>query len=270
MKVQDLFVGAGPKLHTSGGIAHSWQVSDEILVFIDEHVTAESQTLETGAGVTTVLFAMKKCHHTCVVPFHEEVERIKSFCTEQGVSHDRIDFVVERSEVALPQLQFEPLDLVLIDGAHGFPVPLLDWYFTADRLRVGGRLVLDDTQLWSVNVLKQFLMHEPEWRLERDIPPRNAIFAKVREGSCAKNEMDQPFVVNQTIHLLFPDYLYMIREYVPHQVLTDRERHETKTSPLRVRVRLIAKRVLPDRLVRFLGRFRRSVAARIRRQFTAG
>ncbi len=109
-------------------------MTDEMLLFIDEHVTAESRTLETGAGVTTVLFAMKGCRHTCIVPFPDEVERIKAFCTEQGISHDRVTFVTERSEFALPHLRPEPLDLVLIDGAHGFPTPLIELIGTLRRI----------------------------------------------------------------------------------------------------------------------------------------
>ena len=243
MKVQDLFWGTGPKLHVHDGIARSWQVDDKILLFIDEHVTADSRTLETGAGVTTVLFAMKGSRHTCVVPFADEVARIKAYCTEQGISHDRITFVTERSEFALPRLAPEPLDLVLIDGAHGFPTPLMDWYFTADRLRVGGLVVLDDTWLWSVNVLKQFLLHEPEWRLERDMWPRNAIFSKVREGTCAKNEFAQPFVVNESIHLMFPDYIDWVRPYVSHELLDERLRHERQAISVGTRARLFASSV---------------------------
>ena len=214
MRVQDLLWGKGPKLHQSAGVPHSWQVSDDVLQFIDGHVTQETSTLETGAGVTTVLFAISGSKHTCIVPFVDEVDRIKAFCAEHGISLANVTFVIERSEFALPRLDPGQLDLVLIDGAHGFPSPLIDWYFTADRLRVGGYLVLDDTWLWSVNVLKQFLMQEPEWRLYRDMWPRSAIFSKVGDASSAKNEFAQPFVVTQTVNLLFPDNIHLIRPFV--------------------------------------------------------
>ncbi len=123
----------------------------------------------------------------------------------------------------LPRLPADPLDLVLIDGSHGFPVPLIDWFYTADRLKVGGLLVLDDTQLWSVHILKQFLLLEPEWQIEQDFWPRSAVFRKTKPGTCAKNEFSQPFVVKQTIDLLYPDHIDMIRPYVPADVMAERE-----------------------------------------------
>ena len=45
-----------PKLHIShsSGSATSWQISDEILHFIDQEINESSMTLETGSGLTTI------------------------------------------------------------------------------------------------------------------------------------------------------------------------------------------------------------------------
>ena len=51
------------------------------------------------------------------------------------------------------QLPPEPLDFVLIDGGHGFPTPMLDWFYGAGRLRRGGVAVFDDVQLPAVAML---------------------------------------------------------------------------------------------------------------------
>jgi Methyltransferase domain len=231
MDVRDLFWGQGPLLHVHDGTPRSWQVTNEVLLFIDERVTTTSRTLETGAGVTTVLFAMKGSSHTCIVPFPDEVERIRAYCREHAISLDRVTFEIGTSESVLPRLPNDPLDLVLIDGAHGFPIPLIDWYYTADRLTKGGFLVLDDTQLWSVNILKQFLMLEPEWRLEQDLFPRSAAFSKVGSGTCAKNEWSQLFGVKQTIDLLYPDHLDMARPYVTDALIAERARRDVADTP---------------------------------------
>ena len=56
-----------------------------------------------------------------------------------------------------------PRDLVLIDGVHGFPMPLVDLYVTADKLRVGGVLVIDDTHLCSRGRLVDVLKSDSGW-----------------------------------------------------------------------------------------------------------
>ena len=86
MKLDDLFWGRGPLLHVHEGQPKSWQVIDDVLRFIDAHVGPGSRTLETGSGVTTVLFAMKGAHHTCVVPFADESVRNSSAAA--GIDHE--------------------------------------------------------------------------------------------------------------------------------------------------------------------------------------
>jgi hypothetical protein len=218
--LSDLLWANGPKLFIDHeGVARSWAVSDDMLRLLDRYVGPDSRTLETGAGVTTVLFAMKGAQHTCIVPFAQEVETIKAYCASKHIPLGRTEFVVDKSETVLPTAKLQPLDLVLIDGAHGFPVPLIDWYFTADHLKVGGHLILDDTHLWSVNILKQFLQDEPEWRLVQDMRPRNAVFEKVQAGPASKNECGQVFVMRRTIELLYPEHLDMLRPYVDPKLM---------------------------------------------------
>ena len=245
MNVQDLLWGKGPLLHVQNGEARSWQVMNEILLFIADHTGEGCRTLETGTGVTTLLFAMNRCVHTCVAPLADEIQRIRDYAREKDLRLDTVTFELDTSERVLPNLRADPLDMVLLDGSHGFPVPLIDWYYTADRLKVGGFLILDDTQLWSVNILKQFLLLEPEWELERDFWPRSAVFRKTKPGTCAKNEFQQLFVVKQTIELLYPDHIEMIRPYVPRELMPDRELEAGAGRLISFeRARGVAKRVL--------------------------
>jgi len=227
MKLDDL-LRIQPKFHQDdSGQPHSWQLSDDVLRFIDAHVREGSETLETGAGVSTVLFALKGASHTCIVPSEEEVTRIKAFCREYHIALGKLTFEVDRSERCLPKLDFTRLDLVLIDGAHGFPIPFLDWYYTADRLKVGGSLIIDDTQVWTCHILKMFLMGEPEWKLEADYPPRSAVFTKLQDGGCGKNEWEQPFVVRQTLDFMFrtyPGHVRSIQQFVRPDLFHEKER----------------------------------------------
>src|SRR3989442_10654 len=108
----------------------SWGVSEELLHFISECVNESSRTLETGCGLSTVLFALAGTRHICITPAEHEVERIKGYCLENNFGTERITFHVDISEKVLPRLECEPLDLVLIDGRHGFPAPFIDFYYT--------------------------------------------------------------------------------------------------------------------------------------------
>jgi hypothetical protein len=74
-----------------------------------------------------------------------------------------VNFVVGRSDARLQVLAATPVDLFLIDGGHGYPLPQLDWFYGAHRLRAGGVLVLDDMQLWAPYQLDNFLLLDPRW-----------------------------------------------------------------------------------------------------------
>ena len=193
-----------PLLHKkASGEEISWQLSDEILHFINQNVGENSTTLETGAGVSTILFAIKGSHHTCINPSQAQVDRIKAYCQEHEINIDRIDFKVDCSENVLPSLNIGEIDLVLIDGSHAFPIPFLDWYYTYQKLRIEGKMIIDDTQLWTGLVLKQFLILEPEWRFHKNSPPRSAIFTKVQNYAGTKWYGQQPYIVKNSSLFIF-------------------------------------------------------------------
>ena len=245
---------AQPKMHTRGGQAYSWQLSDDLLRFINVHVQAGAKTLEIGAGVSTILFTMKGASHLCVVPARDEAARIQEFCREHGIPLDTLTFEIDRSDRCLPRLDLAGLDFVLIDGAHGFPIPFLDWYYTADRLKVGGFLAIDDTHIWTGYVLKMFLLAEPEWTLEADYEPRSVVFRKVKEGGLGRSEWRQPYIVEQTLDFMFAKYgghVESIRQFAPPGFFEERAR--------RARIRSMVGRFLPvwvkRSIRRALGRF---------------
>ena len=142
------------------------------------------RTLETGTGASTIVFAASGASHTAISPARDEHERIARYCAERGISLGAVRFVAEPSHVALVRSwTAEPLDVVLLDGAHAFPYPILDWFWTAPHLRVGGQLLVDDAHLASVNVLVRFLRRDPAWRLEGALGYRTVRFTRVRESA---------------------------------------------------------------------------------------
>ena len=189
-----------PQLHLDEfGQPISWGISNEVLSFIDNHVNAASRTLETGAGISTILFGLNGTYHTCVVPDKDQVEKIKDYCKQHDVPIDTVTFEIDTSEQALPHLKLHDLDLVLIDGRHAFPTPFIDWYYASPKLKVGGILIVDDTQIWTGRVLKEFLSSEPEWKLEGEFSNKTAVFTKKADGSHWKEWNNQPYVLRNSV-----------------------------------------------------------------------
>lgn len=194
----DELLARPPRLHIDeSGATVSWRVSDELLRWLDGELSARARTLETGAGISTILFALNGCRHTVVTPSEGEVKRILTWCDDHGVATDRIDAVFGRSEAQLPGLGSDPLDAVLIDGGHGFPTPFIDWFYAGLRVRVGGVLVIDDTQIWTGRVLRDYLIDDEGWMLERERKLDFAAFRRVAEHGVGEwNE--QPYVLRRS------------------------------------------------------------------------
>lgn len=189
---------APPRSHGSNGeTTDAWRLDDAGLLFLDAHLRSTMKTIETGAGVSTMVFALKGTHHTCVVPDREVVQRIQQYSQAHGVSLRGIHFVVERSEFALPALRTVDYDFALIDGRHGFSAPLIDWFHISNWLRKGGVVLLDDTWIWTGSVLANFLDVMPGWR-RCALLPNSAAFAKECDGAEHAEWVDKPFVYGQS------------------------------------------------------------------------
>ncbi|HEU4324333.1 MAG TPA: class I SAM-dependent methyltransferase [Roseiflexaceae bacterium] len=165
-----------------------------MLQFLDRTLRPGMRTIETGAGVSTIVFAMKGAQHTCIVPDPKQIARIREYCDVNGVSTDKITFIPEASEFALPQLREQKFDVALIDGGHGFPLPFVDWYYIAEMLNINGVIVIDDLHIWTCDVLVQYLHHEPAWECVVE-NSRAAVFRKV--SADYKKEWDRQMFVLQ-------------------------------------------------------------------------
>jgi hypothetical protein len=74
------------------------------------------------------------------------------------------------------------LDIVIIDGDHSFPIPFIDWYYTADRIKKEGYVVVDDTQIITCRILSDFLSKEKgRWELAHEFG-NTLVFRKVTEN----------------------------------------------------------------------------------------
>ena len=160
-----------PGLHAGG--AEYWGIAWAALEWLEREVRPGMATLETGSGSSTLVFAAGGA---------DEEERFRAECERRGIDCSRVTFRIGFSHEVLPQLDARPLELVLVDGAHGFPYPILDWWFLAGRLQVGGRMLLDDAYMPPVRTLLDALRAQPQWQLEEPASFRTAVVRKVAEG----------------------------------------------------------------------------------------
>jgi predicted O-methyltransferase YrrM len=170
-----------------------WSTDRDCYLLLAEHAGPGARTLETGSGLSTVLLAAIGARHTCVTPAQAEADRIVAYCADHGIDTESLTFEIGYSDEVLPRLPREALlDLVLIDGNHGFPTPMLDWYYAGSRLRPAGLLVIDDVALPAVAHLCAFVDRDPRWAIHRRTEKWIA-YRRVTEGHLRQDWFDQPF-----------------------------------------------------------------------------
>ena len=178
--VEDFFFRRG-KTDTSEFVRTSYPIEDDVLNFISSNVDSHHVTLETGGGSSTVVFAAKSKKHFCVNPDATSNELVKNWLQSKGYSTDNLYFVEQSSDKGLPGLELtDKVDVALIDGNHSFPFPVIDWHFIDGYLAIGSKLLLDDTQILSVRIVKEFLLLEPSY-VHMDTIGRCQIFEKVKD-----------------------------------------------------------------------------------------
>ena len=155
---------APPGLH---GADEYWGLAWAALEWLERNVRPEWSTLETGSGASTIVFAAAGAN-----------ARGGDARRGRGGAHPRRGapssastraasrFRIGPSHEVLARWEPRPLDLVLVDGAHGFPYPILDWWHVAPHVRVGGTVLLDDAYLPAVAAIVDFARASDAWRVE--------------------------------------------------------------------------------------------------------
>ena len=177
----DRLRAAPPGIHGAGD--EYWGLAWPALEWLETELRPEMVTLETGSGASTIVFAASGSRHVAVTPDAAEEGRVREACRELGVSSERVSFEVGFSHDVLPRLAHDQLDLVLLDGAHGFPYPILDWWHVASRLAVGGRILLDDAYMPPVTAVVDHVRHSPAWEVERPVGYRTVVVRKLADDT---------------------------------------------------------------------------------------
>jgi predicted O-methyltransferase YrrM len=151
------------------------------LQYLYSQLSSDYYTLETGCGLSTLIFALAGCHHQSIVPNQAHIEATRQQAEHYQIDFSQTSFIAARSETILPQLTDPPgLNVVLVDGGHAFPIPFIDWFYAGRRVAVGGLLVVDDIGLKTVSVLYDFLNKQPQWQKEK-VLHKTAFFRKQAE-----------------------------------------------------------------------------------------
>ena len=183
-----------PPVHPDRPDGVVWHTETSCYRFMAKHVERGSRTMETGAGMSTVLFAAFGCEHVAVVPFPDEAAAIEAYCDKNAIDRTSLRFDLRPSEVALPAMVgSSQIDLLFIDGCHGYPMPVIDWFYGASLVRQGGVVVFDDIQLPQVrNLIDTFLVPDPRW-VQLKTTTKWIAFQRSTSGPLAESESMQPF-----------------------------------------------------------------------------
>jgi len=168
---------APPGIHGAGD--EYWGLSWPALEWLEHTLRDDMVTLETGSGASTIVFAAAGTAHVAVTPDPHEETRVRTECERLGVSSAGVTFHIGYSHDVLPSLPERALDLVLLDGAHGFPYPILDWWYVRALVKVGGRVLLDDAYLPPVAALLDFARASPAWEIEGPVGYRTVVVRKL-------------------------------------------------------------------------------------------
>lgn len=146
------------------------------------------KTLEVGCahGISTLYIAEGlrnriDAHHTIIDPLQNTYYDGVGIHNLKKLGSENFTFIEEKSEFALPAILKDgegAFDLVFIDGCHTFDHTLLDCFYAARLLRVGGYLVVDDVSFPAIRRVIDYLLLYPCFQFESASTTRRRLTPK--------------------------------------------------------------------------------------------
>lgn len=122
-------------------------------------------SVETGSGKTTLLFSHLSAHHK-VFAAEGNNGSITVVRESPLLNRSTVEFIEGSTQVTLRQHQFEQkLQLVLLDGPHGYPFPDLEYYYLYPHLDTNALLIVDDIHIPTIHRLFEFLREDEMFRM---------------------------------------------------------------------------------------------------------
>jgi hypothetical protein len=151
-----------------------WHDSGNLNISVLEAIARHAQRIglhesaETGCGLSTVVLSTIAERHTCfTISAGDSLAKVRAV---PQLRESHVNFVIGPSQQTLPSFSFpRPLDLVLIDGPHGFPFAHLEYYFFYPRIRPGWMLAVDDIHIPTVRQLYDVIRDDRMWTHVEDV-----------------------------------------------------------------------------------------------------
>ncbi len=146
-----------------------------VVEYIGECAEGTQNTVETGCGSSTLMLSRVSQRHLvfcCDVFPGDDPETHSLYLVKKSPVFNAAstDFVIGRNQLTVPQYKFDrQFDVVLIDGAHGYPFPELDYYYLYPHLKPGGWFILDDTHIPTVARMIDILKEDEMFAFDRVI-----------------------------------------------------------------------------------------------------
>ena len=175
-----------PRLHDSPDY---WGLAWDALAWVEANTPEGTSTLETGAGASTMVFAARRAHHHVITPDPEEERRIRAACQERGLDASRsLSTSGARTRSFPGSMCLRSISCSSMAPTDS-PIPILDWWHLAPRLKTGGRMLLDDAYLPGIAAIVDYVRASEAWELEPPISFRTARIRKLRDDD-PPNEAD--------------------------------------------------------------------------------
>jgi len=138
-----------------------------------------ARSAETGTGKSTLLLSHLSAQHTVfTIDDAGAGDSLKVVRESPLLRAESVAFVVGPTQRTLATHTFEaPLDLVMIDGPHGFPFAQLEYFWFYPHLADGALLIVDDVHIRAVNDLFRVLRADAMFELV-DVVRTTAFFRR--------------------------------------------------------------------------------------------
>ncbi len=138
--------------------------------------------IETGCGASTILFSRyAERLHTFCYDDRASVNSSVSFVTDCPLfQQENVEWVFGPTQITVPRfITSDAVDIVLIDGPHGFPFPELEFYYFYRLLRPDSILIIDDIHIPTIRNLFEFLSQDDMFYLHQ-VSGTTAFFVRTR------------------------------------------------------------------------------------------